>query len=71
MLAYFGTDVDWGQGAVGVDVDGVKGVSAEQDDKERCLNLLKINLPGNMVEKVGVDELFPRIPDVVVLFVDD
>ena len=27
MLAYFGTDVDWGKSAVRVDVDGVMGVS--------------------------------------------
>jgi len=32
VLAYFGTDVDRGEGAVGVDVDGVVGVGAEGGD---------------------------------------
>ena len=71
MLAYFGTDVDWGEGAVGVDVDGVEGVGAERGDKERGLNLLKIDLPGDVVEEVGVDEFFTGVPDVAVLLVDD
>jgi len=34
MLAYFGTDVDWGESAVGVDVDGVMGVGAEGVNEE-------------------------------------
>ena len=71
MLAYFGTDVDQGKGTVGVDVDGVEGVSAEQGDEERCLSLLKINLPGNSVEEVSVDKLFLRVPDVVALLIND
>ena len=71
MLAYFGTDVDWGKGAIGVDVDGVEGIGVEQGDEEWCLSLLKINLPGNSVEEVGVDELFPGVPDVSALFVDN
>jgi len=33
VLAYFGTDVDWGKGAVGVDVNGVVGVGAEGGDE--------------------------------------
>jgi len=33
VLAYFGTDVDRGEGAVGVDVDGVMGVGAERSDE--------------------------------------
>jgi len=33
VLAYFGTDVDWGEGAIGVDVDRVMGVGAEGSDK--------------------------------------
>ena len=71
VLAYFGTDVDWGEGAVGVDEDGVEGVGAEQGDKKGGLNLLKIDLPGNMIEEVGVDEFFAGVPDVAFLLVDD
>jgi len=33
VLAYFGTDVDRGKGAVGVDVDRVVGVGAERSDE--------------------------------------
>ena len=71
MFAYFGTDVDRGKGAVGVDEDGVEDVGAERGDEERGLNLLKINLPGNVVEEVCVDELFTGIPNVAVLLIDD
>ena len=71
MLAYFGTDVDQGKGAVGVDVNGVEGVSVERGDKEGGLDLLKINLPSDVIEEVGVDELFTGVPDVAVLLVDD
>ena len=71
MLAYFGTDVDRGKGAVRVDEDGVEDVGAEWGDKERGLNLLKIDLPGNVVEEVGVDKFFAGVPDVVALLVDD
>ena len=71
MFAYFGTDVDRGKGTVGVDVDGVEGVGAERGDEERGLNFLKIDLPGNVVEEVGVDKFFAGIPDVMVLLVDD
>ena len=71
MLAYFGTDVDQGKGAIGVNEDGMEDVSAERSDEERGLNLLKIDLPGNVVEEVGVDEFFMGVPDVAVLLVDD
>ena len=71
MLAYFGTDVDRGKGAVGVDVDGVEGVGAERGDKVRGLSLLKIDLPCDVVEEVGVDKFFMGVPDVAVLLVDD
>ena len=33
VLAYFGTDVDQGESAIGVDVDGVVGVGAEGGDE--------------------------------------
>ena len=71
MLAYFGTDVDWGEGAVRVDVDGVEGVGAERSDKKGGLNLLKIDFPGDVIEEIGVDKFFAGVPDVMVLLVDD
>ena len=43
VFAYFGTDVDRGKSTIGVDVDGVEGVGAEQCDEKGGLNLLKIN----------------------------
>jgi len=33
VLAYFGTDVDRGEGAVGVDMDGVMSIGVEGSDK--------------------------------------
>ena len=71
MLAYFGTDVDRGESAVGVDVDGVEGVGAEWGDEVWGLGLLKIDLPSDVIEEVGVDEFFARVPDVAILLVDD
>ena len=71
MLAYFGTDVDRGKGAVRVDVNGVEGVGTERGDKEGGLDLLKIDLPSDVIEEVGVDKLFTGVPDVAVLLVDD
>ena len=71
MFAYFGTDVDRGKGTVRVDVDGVEGVGTERSDKKRGLSLLEIDLPSDVVEEVGVDELFAGVPDVAVLLVDD
>ena len=71
MLAYFGTDVDRGEGAVRVDVDEVEGVGVERSDKKQCLNLLEVDSSCDSPKEVGVDELFTGVPDVVVLLVDD
>ena len=71
MFAYFGTDVDWRESAVGVDEDGVEGVGAERGDKKRCLNLLEVDFPCDGPEEVGVDKFFLGVPDVAVLLVDD
>ena len=57
VLAYFGTDVDWGEGAVGVDVDGVMGVSAEGSDEIWGCVGIKVLGPGDVVEELAVDEL--------------
>ena len=71
MLAYFGTDVDWGKSTVGVDVDGMKSVGAEWRDKEGGCQFLQINSSCNSAEEVGVYELFPGVPDVAVLLIYD
>ena len=71
MLAYFGTDVDQGEGAVGVDEDRVEGVGTERGDEEWGLSLLKVDLPCDMVEEVSVDKFFAGVPDVAVLLIDD
>ena len=56
MLAYFGTDVDWGKGTIRVDVDGVVGVSAERGDEVRGCGGIKVLGLGNVVKELTVDE---------------
>jgi len=56
VLAYFGTNVDWGEGTVRVDVDGVMGIGAEGSDKVgRCVGIKVLGL-GDVVEELAVDE---------------
>jgi len=57
VLAYFGTDVDRGESAVGVDVDGVMGVGAEGGDEVRGCVGVEVLGPGDVVEELAVDEL--------------
>ena len=71
MLAYFGTDVDWGKGTARMDVDGVEGVGIEWSDKKGRLNLLKVNSPCDGTKEVSVNKLFLGIPDMTVLLVED
>jgi len=56
VLAYFGTDVDRGESAVGVDVDGVVGVGAEGGDKIRGCVGVEVLGPGDVIEELAVDE---------------
>jgi len=56
VLAYFGTNVDRGENAVGVDVDGVMGVGAERSDEVRGCGGVEVLGPGDMVEELAVDE---------------
>jgi len=57
VLAYFGTNVDRGKGAIGVDVDGVVGVGAEgSDEVGGCVGVEVLGL-GDVVEELAVDEL--------------
>jgi len=56
VLAYFGTDVDRGEGAVRVDVDRVVGVGAEGSDEiGGCVGVEGLG-PGNVIEELAVDE---------------
>jgi len=57
VLAYFGTNVDRGKGAVGVDVDGVVGVGAEGSDEVWGCVGVEVLGPGDVVEELAVDEL--------------
>jgi len=57
VLAYFGTNVDRGESAVGVDVDGVMGVGAEGGDEVGGCVGVEVLGPGNMVEELAVNEL--------------
>jgi len=56
VLAYFGTDVDWGESAVGVDMDGVVGIGAEGSDEVRGCVGVEVLGPGDVVEELAVDE---------------
>jgi len=69
VLAYFGTDVDQGEGAVGVDVDGVMGVGAEGGDEVRGCVSIKVLGPGDVVEELAVDELLGQEPNVTTLLI--
>jgi len=69
VLAYFGTDVDWGERAVGVDMDGVMGVGAEgSDEVGGCVGVEVLGL-GDVIEELAVDELLGREPNVTTLLV--
>jgi len=69
VLAYFGTDVDWGKGTVRMDVDGVVGVGAEGGDEVwGCVGVEVLGL-GDVVEELAVDELLGREPNVTTLLV--
>jgi len=56
VLAYFGTDVDRGKGAVRVDVDGVVGIGMEQGDKEGGCGGVEVLGLGNVVQELAVDK---------------
>jgi len=56
VLAYFGTDVDWGKGAVGVDMDGVVGIGMEGGNKVWGCGGIKVLGPGDVVEELAIDK---------------
>jgi len=58
VLAYFGTDVDRGKGAVRVDVDGVMGVGAERSDEVGGRVGVECLGPGDVIEKLTIDKFF-------------
>jgi len=71
VLAYFGTDVDRGEGAVGVDVDRVMGVGTKGGDKVGgCVGVEVLGL-GDVVEELTIDEFLGREPNVTTLLVMD
>jgi len=56
VFAYFGTDVDRGESAIRVDVDGVMGVGAERGDEVwGCIGVECLG-PGDVVEELTVDK---------------
>ena len=56
MLAYFGTDVDRGKGAVRMDVDGMMGIGAEGGDEVWGCGGVKVLGPGDKVEEPAIDK---------------
>ena len=71
MLAYFGTNVDRGESAVGVDVDRVMGIGAEGGDKVGGCVGVEVLGPGDVVEELTIDEFLGREPNVTTLLVMD
>ena len=71
MLAYFGTDVDRGESAVGVDVDGMMGVGAEGGDEVRGCGGIEVSSLWDMVEELATDKFFRGKPDVATGLVVD
>jgi len=71
VLAYFGTDVDRGKGAVGVDVNRVVGVGAEGGDEIWGCVGIEVLGPRNVVEELAIDELLGREPNVAACLVVD
>jgi len=69
VLAYFGTDVDRGESAVGVDVDGVVGVGAEGSDEVWGCVGVEVLGPGDVVEELAVDKFLGREPNVTTLLI--
>jgi len=57
VLAYFGADVDRGEGAVGVDVDGVVGVGTEGSDEVGGCVGVEVLGPGDVTEELAVNKL--------------
>jgi len=57
VLAYFGTDVDRGEGTIGVDMDGVMGIGMEWGDEEWGCGGVKVLGLGNVVKEPAVDKL--------------
>ena len=71
MFAYFGTDVDRGEGAIGVDMDGVVGVGAEGGDEVWGCVGVKVLGPGDVIDELAIDEFLRQEPNVTTLLVVD
>jgi len=71
VLAYFGTDVDRGESAIGVDVDGVMGIGVEGGDEVWGCSGVKVLGPGDVIEKLTIDELLRQEPNLTTLLVVD
>jgi len=71
VLAYFGTDVDWGESAVRVDVDGVMDIGTEGGDKVRGCGGVEVLGPGDVIEELAINELLGQEPNLTTLLVVD
>ena len=69
MLAYFGTDVDWGECTVRVDVDGVVGIGVEGGNEEQGCGSVEVLGLGNVVEELAVDKFLRQELDMLTLFI--
>jgi len=71
VFAYFGTDVDWGESAVGMDMDGVMGVGAEGGDEIWGCGGVEVLGLGDVIEELTIDEFLRREPNVTTLLIVD
>ena len=56
VLAYFGTDVDWGEHAIRMVIDRVVGISAERSDKEWGGGVVEVLDPWNGTGELATDK---------------
>jgi len=71
VLAYFGTDVDRGESAVGVDVDRVVSGGTEGSDEVGGCVGVEVLGPGDVIKELAVDKFLRREPNVMTLLVMD
>jgi len=70
VMADFGTKVDRGKGAIGLDPDVIEDVSTEWGDKGDRV-VVKVNDVREGAEEILFDELLLRYPKFLAVVVDD
>ena len=71
VFAYFGTDVDRRESAIGVDMDGVVGVGVEGCDEKGGGSMVEVLDPRDGIEELTTDKFFRQEPNVATGLVVD